>query len=182
MQNEERLRADIVEVGHRLHSRAYNCIERREYQRLAWKRSSADDAEGRFQGVHDAGHDRDHRPRGPEGGGGAESVIRAVDRLAGYQNRPDVIAVVHAHPPTATGFAVAGIPLDRAVLAEAVTTLGSIPIADYGTPSTDELTARSPWPASCWRPITRWRGLSTSPALASWREYWDGSGCCRARR
>ena len=56
-----------------------------------------------------------------------------------YELRPDVRAVVHAHPPTATGFAVAGIPLDRAVLAEVVTTLGSIPIAPYGTPSTHEL-------------------------------------------
>ena len=56
-----------------------------------------------------------------------------------YRNRPDVQAVVHAHPPLATGFAVAGIPLTRAVLAEVVTTLGSIPIAEYGTPSTKEL-------------------------------------------
>ena len=59
--------------------------------------------------------------------------------LAAYRLRPDVGAVVHAHPPLATGFAVAGIPLDRAVLAEVVTTLGSIPIAEYGTPSTREL-------------------------------------------
>jgi L-fuculose-phosphate aldolase len=59
--------------------------------------------------------------------------------LAVYETRPDIRAVVHAHPPVATGFAVAGIPLDRAVLAEVVTTLGSIPIADYGTPSTSEL-------------------------------------------
>ena len=56
-----------------------------------------------------------------------------------YRQRPDVQAVVHAHPPTATGFAVAGIPLDRAVLAEVLTTLGSIPIAEYATPSTKEL-------------------------------------------
>ena len=56
-----------------------------------------------------------------------------------YRNRPDANAVVHAHPPLATGFAVAGIPLTRAVLAEVVTTLGSIPIAEYGTPSTPEL-------------------------------------------
>src|SRR5258708_5688127 len=42
-------------------------------------------------------------------------------------------------PPMATGFAVAGIPLDRAVLAEVLTTLGSIPIAEYATPSTSEL-------------------------------------------
>jgi L-fuculose-phosphate aldolase len=53
--------------------------------------------------------------------------------------RPDVQAVVHAHPPIATGFAVAGIPLNRAVLAEVLTTLGSIPIAEYATPSTQEL-------------------------------------------
>lgn len=59
--------------------------------------------------------------------------------LTVYEDRPEIRAVVHAHPPTATGFAVAGIPLDRAVLAEVVTTLGSIPIADYGTPSTQEL-------------------------------------------
>ena len=58
-----------------------------------------------------------------------------------YRQRADVNAVVHAHPPTATGFAVAGIPLDRAVLAEVITTLGSIPIAEYATPSTDELPA-----------------------------------------
>jgi L-fuculose-phosphate aldolase len=56
-----------------------------------------------------------------------------------YRRRPDVNAVVHAHPPIATGFAVAGIPLDRAVLAEVVTTLGSVPIAEYATPSTKEL-------------------------------------------
>src|SRR5690606_26751693 len=53
----------------------------------------------------------------------------------------DVQAVVHAHPPLATGFAVAGIPLDRAVLAEVITTLGSVPIAAYATPSTEELPA-----------------------------------------
>jgi L-fuculose-phosphate aldolase len=58
-----------------------------------------------------------------------------------YRNRPDVNAVVHAHPPLATGFAVAGIPLTRAVLAEVITTLGSIPIAEYATPSTSELPA-----------------------------------------
>jgi L-fuculose-phosphate aldolase len=56
-----------------------------------------------------------------------------------YRQRQDVQAVVHAHPPTATGFAVAGIPLTRPVLAEVLTTLGSIPIAAYATPSTQEL-------------------------------------------
>lgn len=56
-----------------------------------------------------------------------------------YQNRPDVSSVIHAHPPTATGFAVAGIPLDRYVLPEIIISLGTIPIVPYGTPSTDEI-------------------------------------------
>jgi L-fuculose-phosphate aldolase len=59
--------------------------------------------------------------------------------LVVYRLRDDVKAVVHAHPPTATGFAVAGIPLDRPLLSEVVLTLGCIPLTDYGTPSTDEL-------------------------------------------
>src|SRR4029434_7418158 len=56
-----------------------------------------------------------------------------------HRQSADVERVVHAHPPIATGFAVAGIPLDRAVLAEVLTTLGAIPVAEYATPSTSEL-------------------------------------------
>lgn len=59
--------------------------------------------------------------------------------LAIYDERPDVRAVVHAHPPYATGFATANLPMADCVLAEIVTTLGSIPIAPYATPSTTEL-------------------------------------------
>ena len=51
-----------------------------------------------------------------------------------YKLRPDVRAVVHAHPPTATGFAVAGIELTQCVLPEVIVSLGGIPLADYGTP------------------------------------------------
>ena len=56
-----------------------------------------------------------------------------------YKLRPDVNAVVHAHPPTATGFAAAGMALDQALCSEVVITLGSIPLARYGTPGTSEL-------------------------------------------
>ncbi|MFH1738075.1 MAG: class II aldolase/adducin family protein [bacterium] len=58
-----------------------------------------------------------------------------------YRKRPDVNAVVHAHPPTATGFAVTGISLDQCVLPEVLVTLGGIPLAPYGLPSSDELPA-----------------------------------------
>jgi len=57
-----------------------------------------------------------------------------------YDMRPDVIAVVHAHPPVATGFAVAGRPLNQALLPEVVLGLGCVPLAEYGLPGTPELT------------------------------------------
>ena len=57
--------------------------------------------------------------------------------LAAYRTRPDIQAVVHAHPPISTGFAVAGIPLDQLILAEMVVNFGSIPLAPYHSPSTD---------------------------------------------
>lgn len=56
-----------------------------------------------------------------------------------YRQRSDIKAVVHAHPPYATSFAVAGISLDRCVLPEAVVFLGSVPIAEFGLPSTEEV-------------------------------------------
>ncbi|WP_242834984.1 class II aldolase/adducin family protein [Ruminiclostridium cellobioparum] len=56
-----------------------------------------------------------------------------------YQERADVGAVVHAHPPTATGFALAHKPLDTYSLIECVIAIGAVPIAPYGTPSTDEV-------------------------------------------
>lgn len=56
-----------------------------------------------------------------------------------YKERPDIQAVVHVHPPHATAFAIAGIPLDQALMPESVVYLGSIPLAEYGTPSTEEV-------------------------------------------
>lgn len=56
-----------------------------------------------------------------------------------YKSRPEVNSVCHAHPPYATAFSVAGIPLDKMVLPESVIVLGAIPVVEYGTPSTNEL-------------------------------------------
>lgn len=56
-----------------------------------------------------------------------------------YNHREDINSVVHAHPPYCTSFAVAGIPLDKFVLPEAIITLGAVPIAPYGAPSTPEI-------------------------------------------
>jgi L-fuculose-phosphate aldolase len=139
MTTESTLRADIVEVGRRMYARGYtasndgNISVRVGSDRLLMTPKGVckgfmtpdmmciTDLEGRkLQGERDPS---------------SEMLMH----LEVYRQRPDVKAVVHAHPPTATGFAVAGIPLDRAVLAEVLTTLGSIPIAEYATPSTSEL-------------------------------------------
>jgi L-fuculose-phosphate aldolase len=141
MTAESELRCDIVEVGRRMYARGYtasndgNISLRLGPDRLLMTPKSVckgfmtpdlmcvTDLEGRkLQG------DRDPS---------SEMLMH----LEVYRQRPDVRAVVHAHPPIATGFAVAGIPLNRAVLAEVLTTLGSIPIAEYATPSTSELPA-----------------------------------------
>lgn len=58
-----------------------------------------------------------------------------------YRSRPDVNAICHAHPPTATGFATAGRALEEPVLPEVVVDLGKIPLARYGTPGTWDLCA-----------------------------------------
>lgn len=56
-----------------------------------------------------------------------------------YQEREDVGAVVHAHPPTATAYALANKPLDEYSMIETVIAIGSIPVTPYGTPSTYEV-------------------------------------------
>ena len=77
-------------------------------------------------------------------GGGVVAGRRAPSsevrmHLRAYQRRPDVAAVVHAHPPTATGFAVAGEGLMDCVLPEIIFQVGRVPLLPYATPGTDEL-------------------------------------------
>ncbi|WP_338595275.1 class II aldolase/adducin family protein [Clostridium baratii] len=73
---------------------------------------------------------------GPEG---AKPSSEIKMHLRCYKEREDIGAVVHAHPPTATGFAVAHLDLDRYTMIETVIAIGSIPITPYGTPSTYEV-------------------------------------------
>ncbi len=73
---------------------------------------------------------------GPEG---AKPSSEIKMHLRCYKEREDVGAVVHAHPPTATGYAVAHVDLDRYTMIETVIAIGSIPVTPYGTPSTYEV-------------------------------------------
>jgi L-fuculose-phosphate aldolase len=139
MSTESQLRADIVEVGRRMYARGYtasndgNISVRLGSDRLLMTPKSV--CKGFMTPDMMCITDLDGRKLQ----GDREPSSEMLMHLEVYRRRPDVAAVVHAHPPTATGFAVAGIPLDRAVLAEVLCTLGSIPIAEYATPSTQEL-------------------------------------------
>jgi len=72
---------------------------------------------------------------------GRPSSEIALHRMI-YERRPDVRAIIHAHPPYATAYAVAGTPLDQPILSEAILTLGRVPVASYAMPTAEEL-ARS---------------------------------------
>jgi L-fuculose-phosphate aldolase len=136
---ESALRAEIVEVGRRMYARAYtasndgNISVRLGPDRLLMTPKSV--CKGFMTPDMMCVTDLDGRKLQGDRDPSSEMLMH----LEVYRQRPDVKAVVHAHPPIATGFAVAGIPLTRAVLAEVLTTLGSIPIAEYATPSTSEL-------------------------------------------
>src|SRR5437773_1731413 len=141
MSTESSLRADIVEIGRRMYARGYtasndgNISVRLGSDRLLMTPKSV--CKGFMTPDMMCITDLDGRKLQGDRDPSSEILMP----LEVYRQRPDVQAVVHAHPPTATGFAVAGIPLDRAMMAEFLTTHGSIPIAEYATPSTKELPA-----------------------------------------
>jgi L-fuculose-phosphate aldolase len=59
--------------------------------------------------------------------------------LVSYQERPDMRAVLHCHPPHAVAMTIAGIDLQTPIIPEIIVTIGGIPTAPYGTPGTPEL-------------------------------------------
>ncbi len=59
--------------------------------------------------------------------------------LTSYQERPDIKAICHAHPPHAVALTIAGIDMQMPIIPEIIVTIGGIPTAPFGTPGTDEL-------------------------------------------
>src|SRR5439155_12525705 len=139
MSAESTLCADIVEIGRRMYARQYtasndgNISVRLGPDRLLMTPKSV------CKGFMTPDMMCVTDLNGKKISGDRDPSSEALMHLEVYRQRPDVQAVVHAHPPIATGFAVAGIPLYRAVLAEVLTTLGIILLAEYATPSTSEL-------------------------------------------
>lgn len=140
MSREEELRQAIVAVCRRLDDRGLvagidgNVSARLDERTLLVTPSGV--SKGRIGAGDIVAIAPDGTPRTGERGR-ASSEIRM--HLAIYRGRPDVAAVVHAHPPTATGFAVAGEGLVAPVLPEIILLAGSVPLVPYATPGTDAL-------------------------------------------
>jgi len=136
-----RIRQDMVEVGRRIWQRGYVAASDGNMSvRLSDGRILITPT-GRSKGflepddmvIVDAG--------GRKLSGRLEPTSELKMHLFVYEARPDVSAVVHAHPPKATGFAVAGVHLAQCVLPEVILTLGGVPLTEYATPSTPEVPA-----------------------------------------
>lgn len=76
--------------------------------------------------------------RGEKVSGAGRVTSEFFTHLAAHEERPDITAVVHAHPPMATALMVAGLGLEEPVLPEVVMALGAIPTAPYATPGSRE--------------------------------------------
>lgn len=136
--DEQTARREIVRVGHLMYERSYvvssdgNISVRLEDGRIVATPTMT--CKGRMTedllALTDAG-------------GNPLNDRRASSELAMhlliYQERADAKAVCHAHPPHGTAFAVAGLAIDQPILSEVILTLGCVPLASYGTPSTQEL-------------------------------------------
>lgn len=133
-----KLRSDIVRVARRLDDKGIltstdgNLSVRVDDRRILITPS------GCCKGLVDAEELVVVEADGKMGGRGKPSLEIALHRMI-YAMRPDVRAVIHAHPPYATAYAVAGIALDRAILSEVVLTLGDVPVAPYATPTRGDL-------------------------------------------
>jgi L-fuculose-phosphate aldolase len=132
------IKRDIVEVGRRVYARGYvasndgNISARLDARRVVITPTGV--SKGFMKEDDMLVVDMDGKVVGGSGKPSSEIFMH----LSIYKARPDVNGVCHAHPPYATGFAVAGIPLDKCILPEVIIVLGGIPIVEYGTPGTEE--------------------------------------------
>ena len=81
----------------------------------------------------------DGSPVSTHRGRGQRPSSEIAMHLEVYRQRPDVEAVIHAHPPLATAFSIAGVSLARCVIPEVIVALGGIPTTEYATPGTAEV-------------------------------------------
>lgn len=138
-ENEHKIREDIVRAGKKLYDMGYlagtsgNISARLGNNTILITPSGVNKAESGKDLIIKTDIDGNYI----SGNGKPSSEIKM--HLIVYKKRPDINAIVHAHPSFVTGFAAAGISLDKEVLPEAILVLGKIPLVEYSTPSTTEV-------------------------------------------
>ncbi len=137
--NEQLARSNIIEIGKLLYERSYvvssdgNISIRLDDNRVLATPTQV--SKGRMTEQILALTDLEGNPLNDK-----RASSELAMHLLIYRERPDVKAVVHAHPPHGTAFAVAGLAIDAPILSEVILALGCVPLTAYGTPSTSELT------------------------------------------
>ncbi len=141
MPGEVQLRNEIVRYGRLLHDRGYSAARDGNLSCRLDSQTMLITPAGLSKGMLEPEDIvvADMRGRKLEGRHSVSSEAQMHVRI--YSMRPDVGGICHGHPPTATGFAVAGIAMDQPVMAETAVVLGAVPVAPYATPGTPELAA-----------------------------------------
>ncbi len=140
MQSLHAIKKDIIDIGSRMYARGYvaandgNISVRLDDSRLIITPTGV--SKGYMRAEELVLCDMDGRSLTPDAKPSSEILLH----LEVYRRRPDISAVVHAHPPFATAFGITGIPLTQAVLPEVILTLGGIPLVEYGTPGSRRIT------------------------------------------
>lgn len=137
--DEQTARAEIVRIGRLMYERGYvvssdgNISVRLDDDRIVATPTMM--SKGRMSEDSLAVVDIEGRPLNER-----RASSELAMHLLIYRERAEVRAVCHAHPPHGTAFAVAGLAIDQPILSEVILALGCVPLAEYGTPSTSELT------------------------------------------
>lgn len=137
--DESRLRQNIVEVGKRLYNKGFVASNDGNISIRLSEREILITPTGVSKGYMSPSDMLKVDLDGNVISGFLKPTSEMKMHLAVYRKRPDVKGIVHAHPPKATAFAVAGIKFDRITLPEVVFSLGYISLTEYGTPTTHEV-------------------------------------------
>lgn len=143
-QNERRLREQICEIGRLMHQFQYidgasgNISARLDDERVLATPSGL--AKGFMEPEQLLVVDMDGNKVGPATAANRElrPTSEILMHLEAYKQRPDVVGVVHAHPPTAIALTIAGVSLQKCTIPEAIILLGMVPTTPYATPSSPE--------------------------------------------
>lgn len=130
---------DLIRVCHRLYEQAYVAAYDGNVSIRLANGNILITAAGKNKGEITRDDLVEITPEGKRIRGAGKPSTEHPMHLTIYRERTDIGAVVHAHPPLATAFAAARIPLPDSVLPEVIVGLGPIPLAPYATPSTDEV-------------------------------------------